>query len=89
MSPVLIIFHHYIKTSSVTGKIYISTKAETPRCILCQYLWFNKFIIVDNSFINFTNFSAKDINLVVSDLVNENCSFKSWETYIMNKKNII
>ena len=49
--------------------IYLN-KSRNSTMHLCQYLWFNKFIIVDNSFINFTNFSAKDINLVVSDLVN-------------------
>ena len=58
---------------------YLSTNPETPLRILSQYLWFNKFIIVDNSYVNFTNFSNKDINFV-NDLVNENCNFKSWET---------
>ena len=46
---------------------------------MSQYLWFNKFIIVDNSYVHFTNFSTKSINFV-SELVNENCNFKSWET---------
>ena len=50
-----------------------STNPETPSCILSHYLWFNKFIIVDNSYINFTNFSNKNINFV-SDLVNGNCN---------------
>ena len=58
---------------------YLSTNPETPLRILSQYLWFNKFIIVDNSYVNFTNFSNKYINFV-NDLVNENCNFKSWET---------
>ena len=56
-----------------------STNPETPSLILSQYFWFNKFIIVDNSYVDFTNFSTKSINFV-SDLVNENCNFKSWET---------
>ena len=47
--------------------------------ILSQYLWFKKFIIVDISYVNFTNFSNKNINFV-SDLVTEDCNFKSWET---------
>ena len=58
---------------------YLSTNLETPLRILSQYLWFNKFIIVDNSYVNFTNFLNKYINFV-NDLVNENCNFKSWET---------
>ena len=65
-------------------KKYFSTNPETPSCILSQYLWFNKFIIVDNSYVNFTNFSKKNINFV-SDLVNENYNFKSWE--FKKKKN--
>ena len=56
-----------------------STNPETPSCILSQYLWFNKIIIVDNSYVNFTNFSNENINFM-SDLVNENCNFKSWKT---------
>ena len=40
---------------------------------------------MDNSYLNFTNFSNKNINFVI-DLVNKNCKFKSWETL---KKNII
>ena len=65
-----------------------STNPETPSCI--NNSWFNKFIIVDNSYVNFINFSAKNINFV-SDLVNEICNFKSWETlknvYHLGKKN--
>ena len=60
-------------------KKYFSTNPETPPCILSQYLWFDEFIIVDNSYLNFTNFLNKNIKFV-SDLVNENCNFKSWET---------
>ena len=69
-------------TSSVTGKS-ISQSIQKLLCILSQYLWFNKFIVVDNSIVNsnvnFINFSAKNINFV-SDLVNENSNFKSCET---------
>ena len=70
-------------------KWYFSTNSETPLCILSQYLWFNKFIIIDNSYVYFTNSSSKNINCV-SDLVNENCNFNSWETlkneYHLDKK---
>ena len=58
---------------------YFWTNPEAPSCILFQYLYFNKFITVDNSYVNFTNFSTKNINFV-SDLVNKNCDFKNWET---------
>ena len=40
-------------------KKYFSTNPETSLCILAQYLWFNKYIIVDNSYVNFTNFWTK------------------------------
>ena len=43
-------------------------------------LWgFNKFIIVDNSYANFSNFSTKHVSFV-SDLVTEDRNFKLWET---------
>ena len=35
-------------------KKYFSTNPGTGSCILSQYLWFNKFIIVDNTYVNFT-----------------------------------
>ena len=78
ISSVLIIFYLFPKTSSVTGK-NISTNPETSSCILSQYLWFNKFIIVDNSYVNFTNFSTKNVNFN-SDLANKNSNCKIWET---------
>ena len=55
-------------------KKYLSTNPETPSCILSQYLWFSKFITIDTSSVNFTNFSHKNINFT-SELVTENCNF--------------
>ena len=59
----------------------MSTNPETLSysIILSQYVWFDKFIIVDNSYVNLANFLTKNINFV-SDLVNQNYNFKSWET---------
>ena len=37
------------------------------------------FIILDNSYVNFTDFSTKNIQFL-SDLVNEKCNFKRCET---------
>ena len=76
--PVLKNFPSFYLDIFCNWKRYFSTNPETPSCILAQYLWFNKFIIVDNSYLNFTNFSNKNINFV-SDLVNQNYNFKSWE----------
>ena len=42
-------------------------------------LGFNKFIIVDHSCANFSNFSTKHVSFV-SDLVTEDRNFKLWET---------
>ena len=57
----------------------------TPLCILSQYLWFNKFIIVNVSYVNFANFLTNNISFA-----NENCNFKSCETlkneYHLDKK---
>ena len=41
-------------------------------------MWFNKFTLIDNSYVNFTNFLNKNKHFF-SDLVNKNCNFKSWE----------
>ena len=65
------------------GKQYFSINLETLSCIMSQYLWPNRFIIVDNSYVNFTNFLTRNINFI-RDLVNENCNFKSWETLKMS-----
>ena len=46
--------------------------------LLFNIITSNKFIIVDDSYVNFTKFLTKNINFV-SDLVNENCNFKSWK----------
>ena len=42
-------------------------------------MWYNKFKNVDDSYVNFINFSTKNINFL-SDLVIENCNLKSWDT---------
>ena len=65
---------------------YLSTNPEIPSCILSQHLCFNKFIIADNSYVNFTNFSSKNV-IFVSNIVNQNCNFNSWET-LKNKYNL-
>ena len=75
--PVLKNFSSFYLDIFCNWKRYFSTHPETPSCILAQYLWFNKFIIVDNSYLNFTYFSNKNINFV-SDLLNQNCNFKRW-----------
>ena len=41
-------------------------------------MWFNKFTLIDNSYVNFTNVLNKNTHFL-SDLVNKNCNFKSWE----------
>ena len=76
--PVLKNFPSFYLDIFCNWKRYFSTNLETPSCILAQYLWFNKFIIVDNSYLNFTYFSNKNINFV-SDLLNQNCNFKRSE----------
>ena len=40
--------------------------------------------MVGNCYVKFNNFLTKTINFV-SDLVNENYNFKSWETFITFK----
>ena len=76
--PVLKNFPSFYLDIFCNWKRYFSTNLETPSCILAQYLWFNKFIIVDNYYLDFTNFSSTNINFV-SDSLNQNCNFKRWE----------
>ena len=58
---------------------YLSTDPETISGILSQNPWFNKRIITDNSTVNFTKFSQKNINFI-DQLVNEFCQFQKWKT---------
>ena len=60
-------------------KQYLSKDHETISGILLQNLWFNNYIILDNSVVKFTRFSHKEINFV-DQLVNEFCQFKKWQT---------
>ena len=43
-------------------------------------LGFNKFIIVDNSYANFSNFSTKHVSFVSDLVTDEDRNFKLWET---------
>ena len=60
--------------------VYFSTNPETPSCILSPNLWFNKFITVDNFYVNFTNFSTLEYRLR-EWLSKWKCNFKSWENF--------
>ena len=48
-------------------------------CLFCNWKKYFSTNPETPSYVNFTNFSTKIINFV-SDLVNENCNCKSWET---------
>ena len=64
----------------------LSTSPETPSCILSQYLWFNQYIRIDNSPVNFKGFSQRNINFI-SQLIDTNGNFKTWER-IKNEYNL-
>ena len=68
-------FPSFYKNILLNWKQYLSTDPETISGILSQNLWFNKHIIIDNSFVNFTKFSQKNINFL-DQLVSESCQFK-------------
>ena len=72
-------FPCFYKNILLNWKQYLSTDPETISGILSQNLWFNKHRIIDNTIVNFTKFSHKNINFV-DQLLNESCQFKKWQT---------
>ena len=72
-------FPCFFKNILLNSSQYLSTDPENISGILSQNLWFNKHIIIDNSTVNFTKFSQKNINFV-DQLVKESCQFKKWQT---------
>ena len=77
--PVLVILHLFTKTSSVTGKIFLNQSRNSIMYYI-SLLGFNKFIIVDNSYANFSNFSTKHVSFVSDLVTDEDRNFKLWET---------
>ena len=74
-APMSDIFHAFTKYILLNWKQYLSTDPETMSGILSQSLWLNKHIIIDNSIVNFTKFSRKNINFV-DQLIKKSCQFK-------------
>ena len=51
--------------------------SELPSCILSNFLWFNKYILIEKKSIFFRDFSDKDLNFVYQ-LFDNNGNVKSW-----------
>ena len=73
----------FYKNVLLNWKQYLLTDPETISGILSQNRWFNKHIVIDNSIVNFTKFSQKNINLV-DQLVNGSCQLKNGKSCIFN-----
>ena len=56
----------------------LSCFSNTPSCIFSQFLWYNKYITINNKPIHLKSFSNKDINFVCQ-LFHDFGIAKSWE----------
>ena len=45
----------------INWKTHFSLSPETPACLLLQFLWFNKYIQIEDNLVYLTKFSAKNI----------------------------
>ena len=77
-SSMLNSFPMFYKDMITNWSIHLSTSPTTASCVLSQFLWFNKYIKIDTSYINVSAFADKNINFV-SDLLDENCCLKNWD----------
>ena len=71
-------FPSFYKDLMTNWTIHLSTSPTTASCVLSQFLWFNKYIEIDTSYINTYVFANKNIKFI-SDLMDEDCNFKSWD----------
>ena len=58
---------------------FFFASSELPSCILLNFLWFNKHILIEKESIFFRDFSDKGLNIVYQ-LFNNNGNFKSWSS---------
>ena len=60
----------------INWKTHLSSSPETPACLLPQFLWFNKYIQIEDNPVCLTKFAAKNIDFL-SQLFEE-ASLKPW-----------
>ena len=60
----------------INWKTHFSSNPEAPACLLSQFLWFNKYIEIENNPMCLTKLAAKNIDFL-SQLF-EGGSVKSW-----------
>ena len=58
-------------------KKYIIALAKTPSCVLCQFLWHNSYINIDNKAVYLKFFSTNSINFI-TQLFHSDGSAKNW-----------
>ena len=61
---------------TVIQRSHLSSRPETPACLLSQFLWFSKYIQVEDNPAYLTKFAAKNINFL-SQLFKEG-KLKPW-----------
>ena len=67
----------FYKDIFINWKIHFSWSPETPAFLLLQFLWFNKYIQIEDNLVYLIKFAAKNINFLTQ--LFEEGNFKPWE----------
>ena len=67
----------FSKDISINWKTHFSSSPETQACLLSQFLWFNKYIQIEDNPVWLTKFAVKNINFL-SQLCKEG-NLKPWD----------
>ena len=57
---------------------HFSLSPETPACLLLQFLWFNKYIPIEENPVYLTKFAAQNINFLSQ--IFEEGNLKLWDS---------
>ena len=71
-------FPKFYKEIFIRWGKYLSSLATLPSTIACQFIWFNKYIQIDNKSIYLYNFSNRNLNFV-RQLFDTDDKLKSWK----------
>ena len=52
----------------INWKTHFSSSPETPACLLSQFLWFNKYVQIEDNPLCLTKFAAKNITFYLNIL---------------------
>ena len=70
-------FPEFYKQIFINWSNYFVSNSEVPPCIQSNFLWYNKYIIIDNKPVYLSSFSDKNVNFI-NNLLDCLGNFKSW-----------